>query len=254
MLFSALLLVAITTIADFIGAGLVVRHISRLWIIHLLVNFAIGTLLALTFLHLLPEALEKTLSESAVFWALLIGVVIAFLFERLVAWYHCHDEECLAHPTSPANKAVLLAGSSIEEFVDGAAIGLAVSTAALTQDFMLAIVTTLAVFSHELPETASKVTALVSFGVAAKRAMLLVLATTLAGFAGAAGAILFLGVFETALPILLAFAAGIFLYIATADLIPELHKTAARKLLPIEILMLILGIAIIAAISLLGLK
>ncbi len=242
MFFTALFLVAITTIADFIGAGIVVRGLYRPQIARLIINFAIGTLLALSVTDLLPEALAEGKAEF-IFSSFLAGIVFAFLFERLVAWYHCHDEKCDVHPFSPGKKITLLAGSALEEFIDGAAIGLAVVAGATHPT--LAISMTLAVFAHELPETASKVIALASFGESKGRAMRLILTTAIAGFIGAGAAVLFVSALSFVLPILLAFVAGIFLYIATADLIPELHHTVLRKLLVWEIAAMLLGILIV---------
>ena len=251
MLLLAFFLVAVTTIADFIGAGVVVRGLYRPAVIRLVVNFAVGTLLAVALLHLLPEALEL-LDTQTVMLFVLLGILGSFLFERLVARYHCHDGKCEAHPGSPGRRAMLLAGSSFEEFIDGAVVGLAVAAAAATQNFSLALLTTLAVFAHELPETASKVVTLTTFGVPAKKAMFMILATALMGFPGAGIAVFASETFTAALPFLLALAAGTFLYIATADLIPALHHIILRKSFAAEIVLMFLGVVVVLFIGMLG--
>lgn len=247
MLLLALLLVAVTTIADFIGAAIVVLGFYRPTVVRLIVNFAIGTLLAVSIVDLLPEALAIQGDAESVLLVMLIGIVAAFLFERFIAWYHCHDEKCETHPASPGRKIALLAGSAVEEFIDGAAVGLALVVG--VQNPQLALLTTLAIFAHELPETASKVATLTVFGVLPKKSMFLVLATALAGFVGAAIAVLFAGVSSAALPFLLAFVAGIFVYIATADLIPELHRTFQRSLFLWEVVAMLAGIIAILALG-----
>lgn len=248
MLFLALLLVAVTTIADFVGAAIVVLGFYRPTTVRLIINFAIGTLLAVSVVDLLPEAIDLYGEAKTVLSVMLIGIVAAFLFERFIAWYHCHDEQCEVHPASPGRKTALLAGSAVEEFVDGAAVGLALLGS--FQNPHLAALTTLAIFAHELPETASKVATLTVFGVAPKKAMLLVLATALAGFVGAAAAVTFASASAAALPFLLALVAGIFIYIATADLIPELHRTFQRSSLAWEALAMLAGLAMILLLGL----
>lgn len=249
MLLLALFLVAISTIADFIGAGIVVWKLYRPEPVRLVINFAIGILLALSFVHFLPEALEQALElggdTQAIFLSALVGIVLAFLFERMVAWYHCHDEECRMHSGSPGKKITLLAGSSFEEFIDGAAIGFAVVSGIQTQNPALIFLTTLAVFAHEFPETISKVITLSAFGLTPKRAMAYILATAMAGFPGAAAALFIGEMFNTILPIFLAFVAGLFFYIAAADLIPEVHRSVRRGLLLGEIASLFMGIIVV---------
>src|SRR3989338_1218395 len=249
MLLLALFLVAVTTVADFTGAAIVVWGFYRPTIVRLIVNFAVGTLLAVSVVDLLPEALALRGDAKPVLLAMLIGIVAAFLFERFIAWYHCHDDHCETHPASPGRKAALLAGSAVEEFIDGAAVGLALLVG--TQNPQLAFLTTLAIFAHELPETASKVATLATFGVPPKKAMLLVLATALAGFIGAASAVLFAGASAAMLPFLLALVAGIFIYIATADLIPELHSTFQRSSFVWEVFAMLAGLALILVLGLL---
>lgn len=252
MLFQALFLVAITTIADFIGAGVVVWKLYRPSYVRLVINFAVGTLLAVSIADLLPEALELTKGSESIFLMVLAGTIFAFLFERFLAWYHCHDEKCEAHPASPGKKITLLAGSSLEEFIDGAAVGLAVMAGVASQNPTLAFVMTLTVFVHELPETASKVVTLTTFGITPSKSMQLILATALAGFVGAAVAVFLSQTLTAALPFLLALVAGIFLYIATADLIPKLHHTLHRAWFLWEIIAMIAGIFIILLLGRIG--
>lgn len=196
-----------------LGDGLRVRLVP--WAI----SYAVGTLLGVALLALLPQALEQLPAASALS-TLLGGVLTFFLLEKLVIWRHCHHaHECEVHTSSAASLVII--GDAFHTFVDGAVIAAAVVTSV-----PLGITTALAVAAHEIPQEVGDVAILLRAGYSRGRAFTLNL---LSGAGGVLGAVAMLGATQSIpnlLPYVLAFAAGNFLYIAMADLIPDLHRTS----------------------------
>jgi zinc and cadmium transporter len=194
-----------------IGDGLRVRLVP--WAI----SYAVGTLLGVALLALLPQALER-LPPTAALSTLLGGVLSFFLLEKLVIWRHCHDaHECEVHTSSAAS--LVIVGDAFHTFVDGAVIAAAVVTSV-----PLGVTTALAVAAHEIPQEVGDVAILLNAGYSRGRAFTLNL---LSGIGGVLGAIAMLATSKSVpglMPYVLAFAAGNFLYIAMADLIPDLHR------------------------------
>ena len=183
------------------------------------ISYAVGTLLGVALLALLPEALES-LPPTAALGTLLGGVLTFFLLEKLVIWRHCHDgdgHECEAHTTSAAS--LVIVGDAFHTFVDGAIIAAAVVTS-----IPLGITTALAVAAHEIPQEVGDVAILLRAGYSRSRALTLNLMSGIGGVLGAIAMLLASQTVPMALPYVLAFAAGNFLYIAMADLIPDLHR------------------------------
>lgn len=189
----------------------------RVRLIPSLISYAVGTLLGVSLLALLPEALEH-LEPTAALMTLLGGVLAFFLLEKLVLWRHCHDGgDCAVHSTSAASLVII--GDTFHTFVDGALIAAAVVTSV-----PLGVTTALAVAAHEIPQEVGDVAILLRAGHSRARAFSLNL---LAGLGGIAGAVLMLLASESVpgiLPYVLSFAAGSFLYVAMSDLIPDLHR------------------------------
>ncbi len=183
------------------------------------ISYAVGTLLGVALLALLPEALA-TLRPQAALGTLLAGVLTFFLLEKLVLWRHCHDDvdhECEAHTSSAASLVII--GDTFHTFVDGAIIAAAVLTSV-----PLGITTALAVAAHEIPQEVGDVAILLRAGYKPARALTLNLMSGIGGVLGAIAMLMASKSVPTALPYVLAFAAGNFLYIAMADLIPDLHR------------------------------
>lgn len=181
------------------------------------ISYAVGTLLGATLLALLPQALGRLPSPSAL-GTLLAGVLTFFLLEKLLLWRHCHDsQECEVHTSSAAS--LVIVGDAIHTFVDGAVIAAAVVTS-----IPLGITTAIAVAAHEIPQEVGDVAILLRSGVTRLRAFTLNLLSGIGGVLGAAGMLLASQTVPDALPYVLAFAAGNFLYVAMADLIPDLHR------------------------------
>ena len=182
-----------------------------------LISYAVGTLLGVALLALLPEALAGLEARKAM-PTLLAGILAFFLLEKLVLWRHCHDaHECEVHTSSAAS--LVIVGDAFHTFVDGAVIAAAVVTS-----IPLGITTALAVATHEIPQEVGDVAILLRAGYSRLRAFTLNLLSGLGGILGAIAMIFATKALPHALPYVLAFAAGNFLYVAMADLIPDLHR------------------------------
>jgi zinc and cadmium transporter len=194
-----------------------------------LISYAVGTLLAVALLALLPEALG-TLPPTDSLATLLAGVLTFFLLEKLVLWRHCHTgHECEVHTSSAASLVII--GGAFHTFVDGALIAAAVLTS-----IPLGATTALAVAAHEIPQEVGDFAILLRAGYSRTRAVTLNVLSALGGVLGALAMLFASESLPGALPYVLSFAAGSFLYVAMSDLIPDLHRGgleggAARQLL-----------------------
>ena len=181
------------------------------------ISYAVGTLLGVALMALLPQALER-LPATRALGTLLAGVLAFFLLEKLVIWRHCHDShECEVHTSTAAS--LVIVGDAFHTLVDGAVIAAAVLTS-----IPLGITTALAVATHEIPQEVGDVAILLRAGFSRGRAFTLNLLSGIGGILGAAGMLAASQSMPTLLPYVLAFAAGNFLYVAMADLIPDLHR------------------------------
>jgi zinc and cadmium transporter len=181
------------------------------------ISYAVGTLLGVALMALLPEALER-LPAARALGTLLAGVLAFFLLEKLVIWRHCHDShECEVHTSTAAS--LVIVGDAFHTLVDGAVIAAAVLTS-----IPLGITSALAVATHVIPLYVGDVAILLRAGFSSGRAFTLNLLSGIGGILGAAGMLAASQSMPTLLPYVLAFAAGNFLYVAMADLIPDLHR------------------------------
>ena len=188
----------------------------RVRLVPWLISYAVGTLLGAALLALLPEALGR-LPPGTAMATLLAGVLSFFLLEKWVIWRHCHDsQECEVHTSSAAS--LVIVGDAFHTFVDGA-----VNAAAVLTSVPLGITTALAVATHEIPQEVGDVAILLRAGYSRLRAFTLNLLSGLGGILGAIALIAASQHVPLMTPYILAFAAGNFLYIAMADLIPDLH-------------------------------
>jgi zinc and cadmium transporter len=223
-----------------------------------LVSFAIGALLGAAFLALLPHAFESFGAEAAhrIPLVVLAGVLGFFLLEKLVLWRHCHSHECEVHgaehehpvPTagSPDNGAraagnLILIGDGIHNLVDGVLIA-----AAFLTDVHLGIVTSLAVIAHEIPQELGDFAILLHSGYSRARALFYNVLTSLTTVVGGVVAYFSLSFAQAAIPYVLAVAAASFIYIAVADLIPNLHKRPELRDTLQQVALILLGVGIIA--------
>jgi len=194
---------------------LLIKDSARTRFIPWLVSYAVGALLGVATLKILPEALERVRS-SEILGTLLLGILLFFVLEKLVLWRHCHTHDCEVHDGSVFP---VLVGDAFHNFVDGAVIGAAVLTSV-----PLGISTAMAVAAHEIPQEVGDFAILLHAGYSRSRALLLNLMSAAASALGAVAALVAFNVVPLILPYFLALAAASFLYVAMADLIPGLHR------------------------------
>jgi zinc and cadmium transporter len=180
-----------------------------------LVSYAVGALLGVALLNLLPEALTF-LTPGAVFGTLLLGILVFFVLEKLVLLRHCHTDACQLHG---ATAALVIIGDAFHNFIDGAIICTAVLVSV-----PLGVNTAIAVAAHEIPQEVGDVAILLGAGYSRRRALLLNVASGASGIAGALVAFGTIRVIPTIRPFVLAFSSASLLYVAMSDLIPDLHR------------------------------
>lgn len=239
----ALIAALSTSLAAFIGSGAILmagRRAERaaVWML----AFAIGTLGGVAMLHLVPEALEQRGTEE-VMLLFLAGIVLFIMMERAVRWRHTHLREGHAGHLE-VTAYVLLWGDALHNFIDGIVVGIAFRVSP-----EVGWITALAVFAHEVPQEIGDFAVLLGTGMSRRRAIVLNYASAAAIVPGAVVASLWSAAVSSSVGWLLPVAAGGFIYIALADLVPTLHHTRGRWNAVIQIALIIAGIA---AIHLLG--
>jgi len=201
-----------------------------------LVSYAVGALLGVALLALLPEALGE-LSSQAVFSTLLAGILIFFVLEKLVLLRHCHTDECQVHG---ATAPLVFVGDAFHNFLDGAIICTAVLTSV-----PLGINTAIAVAAHEIPQEVGDVAVLLAAGYTRGRALLLNIVTGVSGILGAIVAFTAVEVVPGIRPYVLAISSASLLYIAMSDLIPDLHRGTIDASAMRQVLLIAAGIGTI---------
>jgi zinc and cadmium transporter len=261
-----LLLIVVGTLVAGMGsvwlAALLAYALLSRFTQHLL-SLAAGALLATAFTRLLPEAFELSqeagVSAHALFFALLVGLVFFFLLDKAELWHHGHEHghahDAHAHHAHDGHHhhhghnhhsggwAVLL-GDSVHAFGDGILIA-----AAFVADPRLGIAAALAVMAHEVPHHVGDLVVLRQT-LSNPRAALFKL--TLAGGVTVIGGLvgyLLVGALHEYLPFFLVVAASSFIYVALADLIPQLQKRLSPKETAAQVAWLFAGIAIVAALG-----
>lgn len=208
----------ITSIA-FLSAGLL--SLFPQWLKKItpgLIALAGGTMLSTSFLHLLPESLELLPARTALGLAL-SSFVSFLLLERIFRWHHCHNHNTHEHHDHRSVGYLNLIGDSFHNFIDGLVIA-----TAFTVNPVLGFTTTLAISAHELPQEIGDFGILIHAGFSRKLALLANFAVASMVIVGGIFGIFLLQYVETLTAYLLPIAAGSFLYIATVDLIPEIHR------------------------------
>jgi len=236
---SALALAVAGSVGGLITASILlfVGKATRDRVVPWLVSYAVGTLLGAALLKLTPEALSS-LAPTPALGALLAGIMTFFVLEKLVLWRHSHDDhECDVHKSTAT---LVILGDAVHTFVDGVVIA-----AAVLVSVPLGMTTALAVAAHEIPQEAGDFAILLASGYSRSRALLLNLSSAAGGVAGAAAMLLFGGNAPEILPYVLAFAAGNFLYVAMADLIPTLHRGTLDRNAVRQLILIGLGVATI---------
>jgi zinc and cadmium transporter len=204
-----------------------------------LLSFAAGVLLATTFLELIPEAVHRGAQDGNIFAAALAAMIGFFFLERVLHGFHVHEGESHVVPS----RYLILVGDGVHNFIDGVAI--AASFAASPE---LGLATTIAVTVHEVPQELADFSILIAGGYGYGKALLL---NFLSGLTAILGAYLFFAlgdVVEHHLAWFMTATAGMFIYIAGSDLIPQVHhhRAAPGALVYLPFLG---GIVVIAALA-----
>lgn len=180
-----------------------------------------GALLAAAFFDLLPESFEHGAPRTLLLWTL-VGFTLFFLFERLASWFHHHHEHSLGKRNESQNNMVVV-GDLLHNMIDGVAIG-----AAFIANPLTGVITTLAVSAHEIPKELGTFGILLSRGWRDRKVLLANIMTAV-GTLVVACITFYLGQ-AVVLPLgpLLAVTAGMFIYIAASDIIPDIHEQSRR--------------------------
>lgn len=205
-----------------------------------IVSFSAGAFFGDAFIHLLPEAVEEYGFGIEISFAILAGILASFIVEKFIHWHHCHHgmEEDHPHPFAIMN----LFGDGVHNFIDGLVIG-----ASYLVSIPVGIATTLAVLFHEIPQEIGDFGILLHGGFSKGKAILFNFLTALTAIAGTITAIVLATRIEGIAMYLIPFAVGNFIYVAAADLIPELHKEKNMKKSLIQLGFFIMGIAVMWA-------
>lgn len=206
---------------------------------HFLSAFAAGTLLGTTFFDLLPEASEAS-SEINIFLWTLVGILVFFILERFI---HHHDQSNPPAGESGEKKTVvplIIVGDTVHNFIDGVAIA-----ATFLISIPLGIVTTLAVAAHEIPQEIADFGLMLSKGVKRAKVLQINFFSALSALLGAILTYIYKETVEGWLAVILALTAGFFIYIAAANLIPEIHSRDNQKTAFWETVMLFVGVGVI---------
>ncbi len=217
-----------------------------------MVSYAVGALLGSAFLELLPEALARarflhlrsgtpwqTGDAEALFAAMLAGVIAFFLLEKAALWRHFHEHGRHAH-VKPSGLLIMV-GDGFHNFVDGVAIA-----GAFLVDSRLGVSTTLAIIAHEIPQELGDFMILIDAGYSRRRALAYNLLSSLTSIAGGIAGYLVLGHALAALPYVLVVSAASFIYIAVADLMPDLRRGGSGRSAAWQIALIATGIGTIA--------
>lgn len=233
------------SIAALVGGILLLYKKSwAMFISKYLISFAIGSLLGVAFLDLLPEAIELQSAENVLVYALL-GIIVFYLGERSLLWYHhhslehivehrkSHPEEEKAHPVG----YLITIGDAFHNFLDGIVIA-----ASFLVDVKLGFLTSLAVLFHELPQEIGDFAIMLHAKIGRFKVFIYNLLAQLTAVIGALVGFFYLPTFGSFEAGIIAFAAGGFIYIASTDLLPETHRERRLDKSIIQFALLVLGI------------
>lgn len=222
------------------GLILLFKEKFTLKITHFLTAFAAGALLATAFFDLLPEAyeyMEELGGDINIPLWTLIGILSFFLLERFIHHHHSHGNH------TEEKKSIIpliVIGDTLHNFTDGVAIA-----ATFFVSIPLGIVTSLAVAAHEIPQEIGDFGLMLNKGIKGKKVLLINMYSSLAAMAGAILTYIYKDSLEGFLPLILAVTAGFFIYIALANLIPEIHNRDNQKIAFWETVMLLFGVIVI---------
>ncbi len=235
--FGSVLLVSLISLLGIVTLSFNKARLNQ--ILLFLVSLSAGALLGDAFLHLIPEVTEEAGFTLELSFAILLGILLSFALERIIHWRHCHAPTGEGHPHTFAYMNLL--GDFIHNFLDGLIIA-----ASYMASIPVGIATTMAVLMHEIPQEIGDFGVLVHGGFSRRKAICYNFLTALSAVAGAAIALTMGSLVQGAEILILGLAAGGFIYIASSDLIPELHRSASCESVPskavIQLFFISLGI------------
>lgn len=235
----------------FVAASLTVGVLSRL--VKSLVSLSAGILLGTSLLNVLPEAFESHTAQPQTLFAVLLGGLLFFwLLEKVELYRHVHHHEGDGHhhhhhfDAEQAGRGGLtvLVGDSIHNFCDGIIIA-----AAFLSDTQLGIATAAAIVAHEIPQEVGDFIVLVNAGLSRTRALLY---NALSGLAAVAGGVLgyfVVGAWTDYFPYVLVVAASSFIYVAVADLMPQLQRRLSWRETATQLGWMAAGLAVVVAVT-----
>lgn len=244
-MFSALIASALSSFLGLIGGFslLAGRSAVQRWS-RFLVSFAAGTLLGAAFFDLLHEAIEEFPdSITFTFTWVMIGFLLFFVIEKLLLWHH-HSHSDEQHLDHRVLVPLVIVGDTIHNFIDGLAIA-----AAFLVDPAIGTATAVAVLAHELPQEIGDFSILIHSGMPRRKIVLWnLLGAMVSPIATLLTFWLARGVNGLELP-LIGLSAGMFIYIAAADLVPEIHREKKLGIMAGQLALLVLGILTIVGVG-----
>lgn len=233
-LFQILIAVILVSLVSIIGIFIFFKQKILNKFLFFLVSFAAGTLLGVSFLDLLPEVFEEGSAESMPIF-ILVGILSFFALEKFLHWHHHHTGE--KHKEVHAFTYLNIIGDGIHNFLDGAIVAVG-----FMADASLGIVTTIAIIAHEIPQEIADFSLLIYGGFSKMKALAYNFLTALTAVLGAIITYFYSASIENSHAYIAAFTIGGFIYIASSDLIPEIHKEKELKKSLVQFILLALGI------------
>lgn len=207
-----------------------------------IVSLAAGTLIANVFLQIIPEVFHLESDERLASSFIILGILVFFILEKILHWNHCHQGIEGGHNHNLATKNLIADG--IHNYVDGLLIG-----AAFSVGIEFGVATTIAIALHEIPQEIGDFSILIHSGLSKAKALVFNFLSALTAILGLVTTVLIGSINPSFEAYLLGIAAGGFLYIAIADLLPEIKHENNNKKSFLQLTFFILGIAIMLLVS-----
>lgn len=202
-----------------------------------LMYLAGGTLLGASMLGMIPKA-NSQLGAQAAMIMVLGGILFFFVLEKIILWRSCHSKDCNRH--DHAAVPIILIGDAFHNAIDGIIIAASFLTSP-----SLGVFATLSVVLHEIPQELGDFGILIKGGLAKKKALMLNILSGSTSIVTGILAWFMLDTMRSLIPYALAFSASSFIYIALADLIPEMHRKTSLKDSIVQFALILTGIMLI---------
>ncbi len=235
--------VAVVSLLSFVGVlALSMKDEILRKYIFIFISVAVGALLGDALIHLIPEAFEVSANSTLTGLLVIAGVLLFFIVEKFLHWHH-HGEDTDDDYVHPVGKLILFS-DGVHNLMDGIIIGVS-----FLVSVPVGIATTIAVILHEIPQEVGDFAVLLHSGYSKKTALWLNFVSALFAILGTALVFVLGSAVEGSMVWMIPLAAGGFIYIAVADLIPELHKTKEIKYSIVQIIAVMLGVLAMVALT-----